>query len=73
MADVLERNPAELSIGGDRLIRYPDLAKIGIPFSRQHLAALEARHEFPARIRLSERVIAWRLSEIESWLASKRS
>ena len=59
------------SSGSDPMLRYPALRSAGVPFSRQHIAVLEARGEFPRRVRLSERVIAWRRSEILEWLASR--
>ena len=62
---------AQLELPGinpDRFVRYPQLKDYGIPFSRTHLADLEARGLFPSRVRLSANVIAWRLSEIIEWM-----
>jgi prophage regulatory protein len=54
------------------LLRFPDLkSRKGIPFSRVHLARLEAAGNFPRRIQLSENSIAWIESEIDAWLAEK--
>jgi hypothetical protein len=53
-------------------LRHWHLRDHGITYSRQHLAVLERQGRFPRRYRLSERVIAWRLSEILEWLASRR-
>jgi predicted DNA-binding transcriptional regulator AlpA len=59
-------------IGGlDRFVRYDELKPLGIPYSRQHLATLEANGQFPARVHLSERVIAWRLSDVVGWMNSR--
>jgi predicted DNA-binding transcriptional regulator AlpA len=52
-------------------VRYHQLRTMGIPFSRQHLNLLESRGEFPKRVKLSARVIAWRLSEIREWMAKR--
>jgi prophage regulatory protein len=59
-------------IGADRFLRYPELKPLGIPYSRQHLTVLESRGEFPQRVNLSERVVAWRLSDLKEWMASRR-
>jgi prophage regulatory protein len=39
----------------------------GIGFSRVHLHRLEKAGKFPLRVRLSERRIAWRESELIAW------
>jgi hypothetical protein len=33
-----------------RVVRYHQLKPIGVPYSRQHLAVLESRGEFPRRL-----------------------
>jgi prophage regulatory protein len=58
-------------VGLDRFLRYAELKPLGIPYSRQHLVTLEANGQFPARVYLSERVIAWRLSDIRDWMNSR--
>jgi len=58
-------------IGYDRFVRYAELKPLGVPFSRQHIAVLEADGRFPPRVQLSERVIAWRLSEILKWMNTR--
>ena len=55
----------------EAFLRYPELKSRGIPFSRQHIASLEADGRFPRRVQLSDRVIAWRLSEILAWMAER--
>jgi predicted DNA-binding transcriptional regulator AlpA len=59
------------AIEHDRFIRYPELKHYGVPFSRQHFAAMESDGRFPVRVQLSARVIAWRLSEIQEWMKSR--
>jgi predicted DNA-binding transcriptional regulator AlpA len=54
------------------LLRYHQLAAEGVPFSRQHLATLEERGEFPRRVRLSANVIAWDRAEVRAWRASRQ-
>ena len=51
----------------ERLIREPERRRItGV--SRAHWARLEAAGRAPHRIALSERVVAWRLSDLERWV-----
>jgi prophage regulatory protein len=57
--------------GYDPFVRYHQLKPMGIPYSRQHLTVLEAEGRFPKRVKLSERVVAWRLSEIRDWMAKR--
>jgi predicted DNA-binding transcriptional regulator AlpA len=40
---------------------------------RQHDLWMELRGEFPRRFALSPRCVVWDLSEVEAWLASRRS
>jgi prophage regulatory protein len=73
MPTLLEDEQLELpGIDGDRFVRYSELKAYGIPFSRQHIAALEEQDRFPKRYQLSARIVAWRLSEIREWMASRR-
>jgi predicted DNA-binding transcriptional regulator AlpA len=69
---VIDERRLELDgIGADRFVRYDQLRHLGIPYSRQHLTVLEERGDFPARVRLSERVVAWRLSDLKAWMAAR--
>jgi predicted DNA-binding transcriptional regulator AlpA len=72
MPTLLEDEQLELpGIGFDRFVRYHELKDYGIPFSRQHLASLEEQGRFPQRVKLSQGVIAWRLSELRDWMAKR--
>jgi prophage regulatory protein len=71
MLTVVPEKLALPEIGYDRFLRYSELKPIGVPFSRQHLTVLEADGRFPKRVQLSERVIAWRLSEILEWMDTR--
>ena len=42
-----------------------------VPYSANHLRRLEARGEFPKRIHIGKRRVAWLRSEIEQWLSAK--
>jgi predicted DNA-binding transcriptional regulator AlpA len=70
-SDFVEEHPRDDREDHDRYIRYHDLKDHGVPYSRQHLDVLERCSGFPARIRLSPRVVVWRLSEIREWIASR--
>jgi len=55
----------------DYLIRFNDLARV-LAISRAHLYELAKTPDFPQPVRLSERVRAWRWSEIDAWLQRRR-
>ena len=38
--------------------------------SRKHLYALASRPDFPWRVRISDRVVAWRVCDLENWIAN---
>jgi predicted DNA-binding transcriptional regulator AlpA len=62
--------PSDTSI--DPFVTYPELVNFGVPpFSRKHLLDLQKRGQFPKAIELSPNRIAWKLSEIQSWRASR--
>jgi prophage regulatory protein len=42
-----------------------------IPFSSSHLYRLEAAGEFPARVQIGRRKVAYLESEITSWIEAK--
>lgn len=53
-----------------RIIRPTEIAAVtGLRATR--IRELEARGEFPARIRLSDRAVGWRSDEVEEWLRSR--
>jgi len=55
-----------------RYYLFEDLRGLGIPFHIIHLSRLEKAGEFPKRYRLaSNTTSAWRVDEIEAWLASR--
>jgi hypothetical protein len=55
----------------DKFVAYFDLREHGIPYTRVHLRRLIRAGNFPAPVRLSEHRIAWHLSAIEKWKASR--
>lgn len=44
-----------------------------IPLSARAIYNLEQRGEFPRRIALTSRNVAWQLSEVEQWIADRKS
>jgi prophage regulatory protein len=55
-----------------RYISFPDLKTIyGIPYGWAQLGRLEGRSEFPRRVRLSPKRVAWVQAEIEAWCTER--
>jgi hypothetical protein len=53
-------------------VGYDQLANFGIPrFTRVHLGRMMAAGLFPVAFQLSPNRIAWRLTEVQEWLASR--
>lgn len=52
-------------------LRFSDLKKKGIPFSRVHVARLEKAGRFPKHVPLGDNSIAWIESEIDGWIAAR--
>ena len=54
----------------ETLLRKPDVAgRLGI--SQSTIQRLEKAGDFPRRVRLGPRAVAWRASEIEDWIADR--
>jgi prophage regulatory protein len=56
---------------GRRLLNYQALKQRGIPWSRVHIARLEAARKFPLHIDVGENSIAWFEDEIDDLLEMK--
>jgi len=56
---------------GRRLLDYHALRERGIPWSRVHIARLEAARKFPLHINLGENSVAWFEDEIDDFLEAK--
>lgn len=54
----------------NRLIRLTEVLDL-VPFSRSHIDRLEKSGDFPRRIKLGIRSIAWRSTEISEWIAGR--
>ena len=55
-----------------RTIRRQQLHQM-VPLADSTIYEMEQRGEFPRRFALSPRCVVWDLSEVEAWLASRRS
>ena len=54
----------------DRLVRLRELVKL-LSISRANVYRLMKIGKFPQSIKLTERTVVWRLSEVESWVIEK--
>jgi prophage regulatory protein len=54
----------------DRFVREAECKKI-TGLSRTRRWELERKGKFPKRIKLSERAVAWRLSDLMSWMEER--
>jgi prophage regulatory protein len=55
----------------DRILRLPDvMSKVGL--SKNSIARLIKRSEFPAAVQLSPYTVGWRESEIARWIKTRR-
>ena len=60
------------SSSGETFVLYTQLPEVGIPrYSRVYLRELVLKGQFPRPVQLSERRIAWKLSDLEAWKASR--
>ena len=60
------------SLSDQALIRPRDAAAM-LGISRKHLYALTEQPDFPKRIYISDRVVAWRVRDLEEWIAARPS
>lgn len=71
-ASGVSRSPAaQTEAAGTVVVSYAGLRALGVRYSRVHLRRLTAKGRFPAPIQLSDNRIAWRLTDLERWLASR--
>jgi len=59
-------------IAGKTLINRKKLLEI-VPLSTRTIYNLEQRGEFPRRIALTCRSVAWDLSEVEEWIEERKT
>ena len=53
-----------------RIITKKELRAI-VPYSPQHILRLETTGKFPRRIRIGERRVGWRLSDVLAWIEAR--
>jgi prophage regulatory protein len=54
-----------------RFLRFGDLKTAGVPFSRMHIHRLERAGQFPRRVLLGAKTVAWVGTEVEAWLKAR--
>lgn len=55
-----------------KLVDWKTLKKnYGIPYSRQHIARLEADRKFPLRVTLGQCRVAWVEAEVVQWIEER--
>jgi predicted DNA-binding transcriptional regulator AlpA len=52
----------------DQTLVRPKEAAAMLGISRKHLYVLSSRPGFPSKITISDRVVAWRVSDLENWI-----
>lgn len=55
-----------------RIITKRELREM-VPYTPQHILRLEKLGRFPKRIRFGERRVGWLLSDVEAWIAVRKS
>jgi prophage regulatory protein len=54
-----------------RMLSYPDLVELGVPYSRPHLSRLVKEGKFPAPFSLSAYRIVWREVDVFAWIEQR--
>jgi prophage regulatory protein len=58
------------ALSNQTLVRPREAAAM-LGVSRKHLYALADQPNFPKRIHVSDRVVAWRVADIEAWIDAR--
>lgn len=66
------RQPIAEAVKGKTLINRKKLLAM-IPLSDRTIYNMELRGEFPLRITLTSRNVAWDLAEVEQWIEARKS
>jgi len=53
----------------ERLIKTSELRAAGIPYGKARVMQLVAAGQFPPPIKLSNRHLVWRLSDLQAWIS----
>jgi predicted DNA-binding transcriptional regulator AlpA len=55
-----------------KLCTWKELKEVyGIPYCRLHIRRLELNGQFPQRVQLGERRVAWLALEVEQWIQGR--
>ena len=60
------------SVADDRLIRLPEVV-VMTGLHERTIFRMQAVGKFPRSVKLTPRAIAWRLSDIQAWVASRET
>jgi prophage regulatory protein len=52
-------------------VTFAELRGLGVPYRRVHVIRLVRAGKFPCPFQISEQRVAWKLSDIRDWLASR--
>ncbi len=55
----------------DRILRFPEVQKIA-GFTRDTIRRMGKAGTFPAAVKIGERQIGWRESDVREWLESRK-
>ena len=67
----MKKNPADFKLPESQYIRQSQLIPFIVPFSSATLWRKVGTGEFPRPVKLSERITAWRVADVNAWLESK--
>jgi prophage regulatory protein len=56
-------------IHNDRLLRQPEVTRL-TGLKRSTLYSLMSKGKFPRPVKITEKAVAWRFSEIRQWISS---
>ncbi|PTR14459.1 AlpA family transcriptional regulator [Nitrosospira sp. Nsp2] len=67
----MKNKPGGFKLPQSQYIRQSQLIPFIVPFSSATLWRKVKTKEFPAPIKLSERITAWKVADVKEWLESK--
>ena len=67
----MKNKPGDFKLPQSQYIRQSQLIPFIVPFSSATLWRKVKTKEFPAPVKLSERITAWKVADVKEWLESK--
>ena len=67
----MKNKPQAFKLPQSQYIRQSQLIPFIVPFSSATLWRKVKTKEFPAPVKLSERITAWKVADVKEWLESK--